>query len=53
MKLHLPGVTVWCWPRSFRHYWNRERAFDYEEPQPREQRLNNRPLIQSAQHPTA
>jgi hypothetical protein len=23
---YLPGVTAWCWPRSFRHYWNRERA---------------------------
>ena len=22
----LPGVTAWCWPRSFRYYWNRERT---------------------------
>lgn len=21
-----PEATIWCWPRSFRHYWNRERA---------------------------
>lgn len=21
----LPGVTAWCWPRTFRRYWNRER----------------------------
>lgn len=21
----LPGVNVWCWPRTFAHYWRRER----------------------------
>lgn len=25
---HLPGVTTWCWQRTFHNYWNRERAFE-------------------------
>lgn len=30
----LPGMTAWCWPRTFRHYWKRERRQEHAETNP-------------------